>query len=84
LTRNTCTWPTLTELATIYQKNDQPKIALPLIKRALAIREKTLGTSNKKLLPTLKQYHILLMLTNEQEKGVQILTRITHLEQTTS
>lgn len=74
----------LTELATIYQKKDQPKIALPLIKRALAIREKTWGSSNRKLLPTLKQYHILLMLTNDQEKGVKILTRITHLEQTTS
>lgn len=72
----------LTELATIYQKKDQPEIALPLLKRALTIREKAWGTSDRKLLPTLKQYHILLMLTNDQEKGVQILTRITHLEQT--
>ena len=71
----------LTELATIYQKKDQPEIALPLLKRALTIREKAWGTSDRKLLPTLKQYHILLMLTNDQEKGVQILTRITHLEQ---
>lgn len=74
----------LTELSTIYQKKNQPKIALPLLKRALAIREKTWGTSNRKLLPTLKQYHALLMLTNDQEEGVQILTRITHLEQTPS
>ncbi len=71
----------LTELSTIYQKKGQPKIALPLLKRALAIREKTWGTSDRKLLPTLKQYHILLMLTDDQDKSVQILTRITHLEQ---
>ena len=74
----------LTELSTIYQKKDQPKIALPLVKRALAIREKAWGLSNRKLLPTLKQYHVLLMLTNDQEEGVKILTRITHLEQTSS
>ena len=74
----------LTELATIYQKKDQPKIALPLLKRALAIREKTWGASDRKLLPTLKQYHILLMRTNDQKEGVTILTRITRLEQTPS
>jgi len=72
----------LTELATIYQQKGQPKIAAPLLKRALAIREKTWGTSNRQLLPTLKHYHVLLMLIDNHEEAVQILTRISHLEQT--
>ncbi|MDH5562191.1 MAG: tetratricopeptide repeat protein [Nitrospirota bacterium] len=71
----------LTELATIYQHNGQPKIAAPLLKRALAIREKTWGTSDRQLLPTLKHYHILLMLIDNHEEAVQIVTRISHLEQ---
>ncbi len=71
----------LTELASLDQHTDQPTIALPLLKRALAIREKAWGTSDRQLLPTLKQYHVLLMLTDDQEEGVQILTRIAHLEQ---
>jgi len=74
----------LAELAIIYQKKDQPKIALPLLKRALAIQEKTWGPSDRKLLPTLKQYHVLLMLSDDHEGAVQILTRISHLEQTHS
>jgi len=74
----------LAELAIIYQKKDQPNIALPLLKRALAIQEKTWGTSDRKLLPTLKQYHVLLMLSDDHEGAVQILTRISHLEQTHS
>jgi tetratricopeptide (TPR) repeat protein len=74
----------LAELAIIYQKKDQPKIALPLLKRALAIQEKTWGTSDRKLLPTLKQYHVLLMLSDDHEEAVQVLTRISHLEQTHS
>lgn len=74
----------LIELAILYQKKDQPKIALPLLKRALAIQEKTWGTSDRKLLPTLKQYHVLLMLSDDHESAVQILTRISHLEQTHS
>jgi len=72
----------LTELATIYQHKGQPKIAAPLLKRALAIREKTWGTSDRQLLPTLKHYHVLLMLIDNHEEAVQILTRISHLEQT--
>ncbi len=74
----------LAKLAIIYQKKDQPKIALPLLKRALAIQEKTWGTSDRKLLPTLKQYHVLLMLIDDHEEAVQILTRISHLKQTHS
>ena len=74
----------LIELAIIYQKKDQTKIALPLLKRALAIQEKTWGTSDRKLLPTLKQYHVLLMLSDDHESAVQILSRISHLEQTHS
>jgi hypothetical protein len=52
-----------------------------LLKRALAIREKTWGTSDRQLLPTLKHYHVLLMLIDNHEEAVQILTRISHLEQ---
>jgi len=64
----------LTELASLYQHKAQPKIALPLLKRALAIREKTWGTSDRQLLPTLKQYHILLMVSDDHKEPVQILT----------
>ncbi len=71
----------LTEIASIYQNNNQPNIALPLLKRALAIREKTWGTSNRQLLPTLKQYHIVLMLSDKEEEAIKILTRISRLEQ---
>lgn len=71
----------LSELATLYEKKSQPKVALPLIKRALAIREKTWGNSSRQLLPTLKHYHVLLMLNDHQEEAVGILTRISHLEQ---
>ena len=74
----------LAELAIIYQKKDQPKIALPLLKRALAIQEKTWGTSDRKLLPTLKMYHVLLMLSDDHEESAQILARISHLEKTHS
>jgi tetratricopeptide (TPR) repeat protein len=74
----------LTELATLYEHKSQPKVALPLLKRALAIQEKTWGDSNRQLLPTLKHYHVLLMLSDRHEEAVGILTRISHLEQTPS
>jgi tetratricopeptide (TPR) repeat protein len=74
----------LTELATIYEHKAQPTVALPLLKRALAIREKAWGDSSRQLLPTLKHYHLLLMLNEHHEEAVQILGRISHLEQTPS
>ena len=74
----------LTELATLYQHKEQPSVALPLLKRALAIREKSWGLSNKELLPTLKHYHLLLMLNDRHEEAVGILTRISHLEHPSS
>ena len=74
----------LTELATLYEHKNQPKVALPLLKRALAIREKSWGQSNRYLLPTLKHYHSLLMRSNQHEEAVKILTRISNLEQTPS
>ena len=74
----------LSELATLYEAKSQPNVALPLLKRALAIREKTWGHSSKQLLPTLKHYHVLLMLSDHHEEAVGILTRISHLEQTPS
>ena len=74
----------LTELATLYEQKKQPAVALPLLKRALAIREKTWGTGNRQLLPTLKHYHVLLMLSDRHKEAVEVLTRISHLEQTPS
>lgn len=74
----------LTELATLYEHKDQPTIAIPLLKRALALREKAWGTSNKQLLPTLKHYHAVLMLSDHHEEAIGILIRISHLEQTPS
>ncbi len=74
----------LTEIARLYTQKNQPEVALPLIKRALAIREKTWGGSSRQLLPTLKQYHVLLMRNNDHEKALKILTRISHLEQSSS
>ena len=74
----------LSELATLYEAKSQPNVALPLLKRALAIREKTWGHSSKQLLPTLKHYHVLLMLSDHHEEALGILTRISHLEQTPS
>ena len=71
----------LTALAALYEQKSQPKVALPLLKRALAIREKAWGVSNSQLLPTLKHYHTLLMLSDHHEEAVGILTRISHLEQ---
>lgn len=74
----------LTRLATIYEHKAQPTVALPLLKRALAIRQKAWGDSSRQLLPTLKHYHLLLMLNDHHEEAVQILGRISHLEQTPS
>lgn len=74
----------LSKLATIYELKNQPKISLPLLKRAIAIQEKTLGTSSRQLLPALKHYHLLLMLSENHEEALQTLTRISHLEQTPS
>ena len=72
---------TLTELAALYEHKDQPKVALPLLKRALAIQEKTWGDSTRLLLPLLKHYHVLLMRSDRHEEAVQVLTRISLLEQ---
>lgn len=70
----------LDNLSSIYQNKGELKIALPLYKRALAIREKTWGASDPRLLPTLKQYHVLLMLGDRHDEAVKILTRISHLD----
>jgi tetratricopeptide (TPR) repeat protein len=74
----------LTELSSIYERKTQPKVAIPLLKRALAIREKAWGTSSRHLLPTLKHYHLLLMLNDQPDEAGQILGRISNLEQTPS
>jgi tetratricopeptide (TPR) repeat protein len=72
---------TLTELATLFEHKDQLKVALPLLKRALAIQEKTWGDSTRLLLPILKHYHVLLMRSDHHEEATQILMRISLLEQ---
>jgi tetratricopeptide (TPR) repeat protein len=74
----------LTELSSIYERKTQPKVAIPLLKRALTIREKAWGTSSRHLLPTLKHYHLLLMLNDQPDEAGQILGRISNLEQTPS
>ena len=74
----------LTELATLYEQKSEPKVALPLLKRALAIQEKAWGHSNRQLLPTLQHYHILLMLNDHHEEAAEILSRISQLKQTPS
>lgn len=70
----------LEKLASMYQKKGDLKIALPLFKRALALREKTWGASDPKLLPTLKHYHVLLMLGDHHDEAVKVLTRISNLD----
>ncbi len=74
----------LTKLASLYEHKDQPQVALPLLKRALALQEKTWGTSNRQLLPSLKHYHLLLMLSDRHDEAIEVLSRISHLEQTPS
>ncbi len=69
----------LMALAQSYDKKGQPHIALPLVKRALAIREKILGTSSPHLRPTLQQYHGLLVKNDQLEQAEVIQTRLEQL-----
>ena len=75
---------TLISLTTIYEQKEQLAIALPLLKRALAIQEKSWGSSTRFLLPTLKHYHLLLMRSDHHEEAIKIMSRISLLEQTPS
>ncbi len=66
----------LAGLATLYQRKNQLEMALPLLKRALAIREKSWGLSDPQLLPTLQSYHALLLAGDHQEEATEIAGRI--------
>ena len=66
----------LAALASLYQQKNQLEMARPLLKRALAIREKSWGLSDPQLLSTLQNYHALLMVGDHQEEATEIAGRI--------
>lgn len=66
----------LAALASVYHHKGQPEVAVPLLKRALAIREKSWGVSDAQLLPTLQTYHALLLTADHQEEAMDITDRI--------
>jgi tetratricopeptide (TPR) repeat protein len=67
----------LAALASVYHHKGQPEMAVPLLKRTLAIREKSWRLSDPQLLPTLQTYHALLVITaGHQEEAMDITGRI--------
>ena len=66
----------LAALASVYHHKGQPEVAVPLLKRALAIREKSWGVSDAQLLPTLQTYHALLLTADHQKEAMDITDRI--------
>lgn len=66
----------LAALASVYRHKGQTDMAVPLLKRALAIREKSWGLSNPQLLPTLQTYHALLLTAGHQEEAIEVAGRI--------
>ncbi|MEO8325598.1 MAG: tetratricopeptide repeat protein [Nitrospirota bacterium] len=66
----------LAALALLYQQKNQLEMARPLLKRALAIREKSWGLSDSQLLSTLQNYHALLMAGDHPEEATEIAGRI--------
>lgn len=66
----------LAALASLYHQKNQLEMARPLLKRALAIREKSWGLSDPQLLSTLQSYHALLMAGDHQEEATEIAGRI--------
>jgi tetratricopeptide (TPR) repeat protein len=66
----------LAALSSLYHHKGQPEMAVPLLKRALAIREKSWGLSDPQLLPTLQTYHALLLAGDRQEEATEIAGRI--------
>lgn len=69
----------LAALASLYHNKGQTETALPLLKRALAIREKSWGSSDPLLLPTLQTYHALLLTAGNQEEAREITGRINRI-----
>lgn len=66
----------LAALASLYQQKNQLEMARPLLKRALALREKSWGLSNPQLLSTLQNYHAILMAGNDLKEATEIAGRI--------
>lgn len=66
----------LAALASLYQQKNQLEMARPLLKRALALREKSWGLSDPQLLSTLQNYHALLLAGDHQEEATEIAGRI--------
>ena len=66
----------LAALAVLYQRKNQLEMARPLLKRALAIREKSWGLSDPQLLPTLQTYHALLLAGDHPQEATEIAGRI--------
>lgn len=66
----------LTALASLYHQKGQLEMARPLLKRALAIREKSWGLSDPQLLPTLQTYHALLLAGDHREEATEIAGRL--------
>jgi tetratricopeptide (TPR) repeat protein len=66
----------LAALASVYHHKGQPDVAVPLLKRALAIREKSWGLSDPQILPTLQTYYALLITAGRQEEAMDITGRI--------
>jgi tetratricopeptide (TPR) repeat protein len=72
---------TLLAIGVLYEHKGQEDIALPLVKRAVAIQEKTWGFSDPRLLPGLERYHTLLTALNRENEQRDIQSRITSLRQ---
>jgi tetratricopeptide (TPR) repeat protein len=66
----------LAALASVYHGKGRPDVAVPLLKRALTIRERSWGHSDPQLLPTLQTYQILLLTEDRQEEAQEITDRI--------
>lgn len=69
----------LAALASLYHQQHQHDQAIPLLKRALAIREKSWGLSNSQLLPTLQAYHSLLLSADHPQEAREITSRIARI-----
>ncbi len=74
----------LAALASLYRQKHQLNMAIPLLKRALAIREKSWGFSHPQLLSTLQDYHSFLLAADHTEEAREILNRIERIVQNTS
>lgn len=70
----------LAGLASLYHQQHQHNQAISLLKRALAIREKSWGMSNPQLLPTLQAYHLLLLSADHPQEAMEVTSRIAQIK----